>query len=99
MTDSMAHADWKLIPEYMHGGIRRYVEHGVLPGDFLQAVICNDLFRAVERADDTNILLLARYVIFFYNYTPHECWGSADHVKAWVARGGLSGTPQSERVA
>jgi hypothetical protein len=91
MNDSMKHADWKLIPEYMHGGIRRYVEEGKQPGDFLTAVICNDLLRSVERADDTNIRLLARYVMFFYNYTPHDCWGSEDKVKAWIAKGGLEG--------
>jgi hypothetical protein len=91
----MRHCDWKLIPEYMHDAVLRYVQHGKRPGDFLSAVICNDLFRAVERADDTNIKLLARYVMFFYNYTPHECWGSEAKVKAWVARGGVNGLPEA----
>ena len=39
--------DWtfrhQTIPEHMRGGIERYVNHGIPPGSFLTAIICNDL--------------------------------------------------------
>ena len=75
------------IPDHMIGGLRRYIEHKVGPGDFLMAVLCNDLRRACERADDTNIKLLVNYVRFLYNDAPSQCWGSAEKVKAWLALG------------
>ena len=47
-------ADWSLIPDYMRGGLRRYLAHGIEPGSFLSAVLRNDLIDACGRADDTN---------------------------------------------
>src|SRR5699024_8873505 len=51
MTDRLAHADWSLIPQHMRASVRRWIEHGVLPGGFLSAVIRNDLVGAVRCAD------------------------------------------------
>lgn len=87
----MAHANWSLIPEHMRGGIERYVLLGMPPGGFLRAVICNDLFDAVGRADDFNIKLLGNYCKFFHGWAPHECWGSTEKYEKWTAQKGLSG--------
>lgn len=83
-------ADWSLIPRYMIGGLRRYIEHGVAPGHFLTAVLSNDLRGAFERADDVNSAAIGNYLRFLYNYAPTGCWGSADRFNAWCQRGGLS---------
>ena len=91
--DSMKHADWTLIPQYMREGVLHYIERGIPPGDFLSAVLCNDLRGAVDRADETNIQIIHRYVIFFYNYAPYNCWGNEEYFVAWVKNGGLKGTP------
>lgn len=72
------------IPERMMAGIRRYIDHGIEPGHFLTAVICNDLREAVARADSENVLLLREYVLFFYNDAPSQCWGSAEKMQAWM---------------
>lgn len=72
------------IPERMHGGIMRYVEQGIEPGDFLSAVICNNLRGAVGCADDENIRLLPVYVAYFYNETPSGCWGSPARFYSWM---------------
>jgi len=80
--------DWGRIPERMRGGITRYVERGIRPGGFLTAVICNDLSWAAGSADATNRLLLWDYVKFFYNYAPHECWGSPEKFQAWLKEKG-----------
>lgn len=74
------------IPNYMVGGIMRWVEEGIPPGDFLMAVIENDLKEACGRADDTNRQLLWNYCNFFYNYAPSQCWGSPEKAKAWMDR-------------
>jgi hypothetical protein len=78
-------ANWGRIPERMRGGIERYISHGITPGDFLTAVIRNDLKEACGRADDENRYLLWDYVKFFYNEAPSECWGSEAKMSAWTA--------------
>lgn len=83
-------ADWSLIPDYMIGGLRRYIENGIEPGSFLSAVLCNDLRGAVSAADDTNRHRLFQYVQFLYLYAPSECWGSPSKVEKWCAQRGLS---------
>jgi len=72
------------IPEYMQGGLQRYLEEHIRPGDFLEAVICNDLRGAAVRADDINIHLLGEYMKWFYNEVPITCWGSPENYKAWI---------------
>ena len=83
--------DWSMLPERMHGGIRRYIESGISPGHFLTAVICNDLREACGRADDENRRLLFEYVSFFYSHAPRNCWGGPEKYNAWVQHGGLGG--------
>lgn len=90
-TDILAHADWEMIPLYMRGGVRRWIESGILPGSFLTAVVSNDLRKAVGKADDVNVRLLHEYISFFYNYAPSGCWGSPEKVEAWHRRGGHHG--------
>ena len=72
------------IPNYMMGGLRRYIERGIHPGDFLTAVICNDLREAVGRADDTNIANLPAYVAYLHNEVPAIAWGSIKRMQAWM---------------
>ena len=55
-----------------------------MPGQFLQAVISNDLKEAVSRADDNNVKILHVYICFFYNKTPSACWGSMKNLIEWV---------------
>lgn len=81
--DLIAKAEELNIPKYMHGGLIRWVMDGIKPGNFLCAVISNDLRRAIEKADDANIGLLANYVRWFYHYTPWDCWGSSEELKNW----------------
>jgi hypothetical protein len=79
----------RVIPEYMHHGIVAYILFGDRPGDFLSAVISNDLIGAIKGADAVNAGKLPEYVRFFYNDTPGECWGSEELMEEWIKRGGL----------
>jgi hypothetical protein len=74
------------IPRYMHGGIIRYIETHIPPGDFLSAIICNDLQEACARADDTNRHILYEYVQWFYCNAPGNCWGSPERYNQWVKK-------------
>jgi len=65
-------------------GIERYVEQGVPLGDFLLAVLSNDLKGAFGRADDENRRDLYEIVQWCYNEIPSDCWGSPEKVRQWL---------------
>ena len=71
------------IPERMMPGIERYVKYGIIPGSFLQAIICNELKEAFICADDENFVNIAAYVNYFYNNVPRAAWGSRGIMEAW----------------
>ena len=73
-----------LVPPHMWGGIERYYLRGIAPGDFLYAVLCNDLMGAYGRADDINSANMRNWVMFLYNFTPSGSSGSPENVKAWL---------------
>lgn len=81
--------DYSKLPEHMQGAAQRYVEKGLPPGDFLTAVIENNLFLAVSHADEENQKALATWVKFFYNEAPGNCWKSKEAMSAWIKQGGL----------
>lgn len=81
---------WNLIPAHMIGIVRRYIEHGVEPGNFLEAMLTNDLRGACYYADTTNRHAIFNYVMFFHNYAPSECWGSKQRFEAWMKQKGLN---------
>ena len=70
----------------MMPGIKRYIEHGIKPGDFLTAVISNDLREACGRADEENLANLPAFVGYFYNEAPSMCCGSPEEMNGWLAR-------------
>jgi len=71
--------------------IERYVQTGGYLGDFLTAVVENNLREALGRADDDNLRAIHDIVRVFYNYCPGNCWGSRENRKNWQMRGGLAG--------
>ena len=72
------------IPERMMGGIKRYIENGIVPGNFLKAVIQNNLSEAIGQADVENLKNIPAYIGYFYNETPLSCWGSKKKMEKWV---------------
>ncbi len=72
------------LPEYMAGGVERYVIHGVMPGDFLTALFQNDLKEAFNRADEDNTRAMRNWVMFMINYMPSESQGSVKKVAEWT---------------
>ena len=76
--------EYESIPAHMQDGLKRYVIDRLRPGDFLTAVIMNDLRNAVGHADDDNLPLLPLYVRWFYNRAPSRCHGSPAAFVAWL---------------
>ena len=72
------------IRDQMMSGIRLYIDEGELPGNFLRAVICNDLRMAVGYADEGNLRNIPAFVDYFYNVAPKDCWGSEERMLAWI---------------
>jgi len=87
-------ADWNKVPQHMRDGLRLYFDHGIEPGSFMTAVLCNDLRESFGRADHINRERLFDIVSFLYCDAPSSCWGSPEKVREWVGRGGLNGQPQ-----
>lgn len=85
------------IPEYMHDAVRRYVENGIQPGSFLEAIFSNDLKQAFWRADDTNRYVIHAWVDFICWGVPASCQGSVENFQNWVKMGGLNGHSKREQ--
>lgn len=97
IDEAFTYDHYRAIPGHTQQAIERYVVHGVEPGGFLRACLCNDLFGAVGKADSSNKANLPVIVQFIYNRIPTECYGSSERVDAWTAAGGLA--RQSESAA
>jgi hypothetical protein len=77
--------DYTTIDRDILGGIRRYVKDRIRPGDFLCAVLRNDLKSAFVYADDTSIETMHSIVGWLWNEVPSVCWGSPEKFDAWLA--------------
>lgn len=64
--------------------IEDYVEHGIDPGDFLKAVLSNELHQSFVQADFDNAQSLEDIINFIFHSIPSKCWGSRTKVKDWM---------------
>lgn len=71
------------LPESLRDGMRLYLERGVPPGRFLEAVLWNDLYVAGARADADNRQRLADIILWVATYAPWNSWGSPENYRAW----------------
>ena len=78
--------DYSMIPEHCRDGIQLYIEQGIPPGSFLQAVLENNLVRAFGMADHIDMHHIRDYCEFLYNEAPASSWGSPEKVEAWIKR-------------
>ena len=83
-TNALITPNYEMLPEHCREGMRRYIENGTIPGNFLRAVICNDLVGVIGFADEVSKLVLADYVIFLRWEIPGKAWGSEEKMKAWA---------------
>ena len=76
----------------------RWIDKRTDPGGFLTAVLCNDLAKAVSKADDRNVELIPNYVRLLYNHAPMDCWGDDETVDNWRHGLHLRGQTREWRV-
>jgi hypothetical protein len=72
----------------MKAALDRYVNERIVPGDFLFAVLSNDLFNAIERArrlDRVSIDVMREIVEYIYNEIPSNAWGDRKTVLEYLA--------------
>lgn len=79
------------IPAHTYESIKLYVEKGYPPGGFLYAVLTNDLFEAVGRADSRNSKAIKEICGFIHNEIPALAWRTKEKVETWVKHHGLDG--------
>lgn len=84
--------DYSSIKPDVLESISDYVNNRIPPGDFLQAVLENNLKESFNRADEDNIRSMFKIVQFIYNEIPARCWGSPEKVKKWLGEGGTDGS-------
>lgn len=83
--------DYSMLPEHMRDAFRLYIEKGIPPGSFTQAVLSNDLMGAMGRADHINRDRIFDTCAFLANYAPIGCFGAPERVQDWIRAGGLIG--------
>jgi hypothetical protein len=71
--------------------IDQYIKNGYIPGDFLLAVLANNLVQALHRADEDNSRDLREIIRYIGERAPAACWGSQQAVCRWMKLGGMRG--------
>lgn len=79
--------------------LRDYIEHGLCPGGFLEAVARNNLRDAVACADEDSQRVLQATVRWLHTNAPSRCWGGAEAVANWKWHRGLSGLEEARSAA
>lgn len=79
------------LPPGCFESIELYVMEGISGGDFLNAVMENNLREAFGRADNAHRDALFEIVSYCYNNIPGECWGDKDRVIQWMHHQGMKG--------
>jgi hypothetical protein len=72
------------IPARMEEPLRLYILEGIPVGQFLTAVLCNNLREAIGHGDDENVANLPAFIGYLYNEAPATCWGSPEKHSAWI---------------
>lgn len=72
------------VPSHTMEDLHAYIEQRCPVGEFLYAVLSNNLKESIARADPKNMQNIPAIVGFIYNYAPEQCWGSEEKVKEWL---------------
>lgn len=74
------------VEAHMRLALERYLNGGVTPGNFLTAVLENNLMNAVRVADQYNRAHLATIVGYLMEHMPVSSWGNRQLVDSWMER-------------
>ena len=88
--------EYTYLPAHTLWSINQYVKEGQSVGDFLYAVLTNNLLKAVANADDQNSVRLSLIVRYIVNRCPAACHGSAERVAKWMEHRGCKGLSEGD---
>ena len=74
----------QLIPENIVNAMIAYRDSAFPTGDFVQAVIENDLVGAIKHADYMSSMAMEHIVDFIVATFPRACWGSPKAYANWI---------------
>lgn len=75
------------IADHIKAALDRYAYQRLPLGDFLTAVVENNLMEAMGRADSYNRATIYQICSYIYNELPSTCHGSPEKVRAHLASG------------
>lgn len=80
------------VPEHLRGGLCRYVEQGIEPGNGLRMILENrslgEVVTSVDREAEPHLGSIFR---FLYYGLGSPAWGSEERVAKWLAQKGMQG--------
>jgi hypothetical protein len=76
--------EYELIPPRLINALYAYGDEGRPTGDFLRAVLENDLRTAIGLGDSESLAVLPIICRFVYNEMPAKCHGSPEVVATWL---------------
>jgi hypothetical protein len=83
-THTLPQDEYYPIRNDMREALERYLNHGIMPGSFLTALLENNLVEAAGRADTWNATRLHHYAGYMYNHLPSNAWGSPEKVESFI---------------
>ncbi len=72
------------VPINLRHGLQRYIEEGIPAGNFLEAILRNDLKGACHSGDPVTVTHLPSIVKWLWNFAPMNCHGSESSVRGWT---------------
>lgn len=85
----MREVDYALLPPHVRRVMKDYVDHGIVPGPALTAMLA-DRFTGFVQAGDINLIQNAdRCAQWLREECPPDAWGSYLSIREWQAKGGL----------
>lgn len=78
----------RLIPDHLQMQLTQYFRNHIRPCSFVEAILSNDLYGSLRRADEENRAHIPLLVEFIYETgrLPSEAVGSEQAVSAWLAQ-------------
>jgi len=98
--------DYTILPVNLQGGMKRYIEEGIKPGDFLCRCLENDFVGAVGKAGPPTGVSLGEYLngvaSFLWNELPDRGystspWGSAEAIGRYIQSKSVASQAQEPR--
>ena len=84
MDDVTLIMKYPLAPVHILDAMKRYAEDKIPTGDFIKAVLSNDLKGAMGRGDEDSLAGLNDIVRYMIWEMPMACQGSSEKVEAWL---------------